>query len=289
MKLSHDSLFWRKLARFGAAYGPEWWVHYSPPVFGWAAAALLAKERRVVLDNLRRIRGPRSKVEDAVDVARTFSAYAGCLAEVLSNGSKNERMPDATLDGGHNMDEALGHGRGIVLVTMHTAGWETVGPLLSRERPVDILMVMAREPNAAARELQDEARMASGLGVAHVDNDPLASLKLLQHLRKARGVVGIQLDRAPPGIRTRPVTLFGKSAQLPEGPLRLAAISGAPILPLFCARTGYRRYMIDARPPFMMRRRPSDSELDAAAQRLADEMTRFLSAHPTQWFNFRHT
>src|SRR5262249_14363084 len=131
--LRHDSLFWRKLARLGAAHGPEWWIRYSPAFFGCAAALIVPRARRAVLHNLRRIHGgPRPRVREAMDVARTFASYAGCLAEVLSNGSKNERLPDAALFGEHHLDAALAYNRGIVLTTMHTAGWETVGPLLSR-------------------------------------------------------------------------------------------------------------------------------------------------------------
>ncbi len=147
-------------------------------------------------------------------------------------------------------------------------------------------MVMAREPNEQARALQDNARLAAGgVKVTHIGEDPLAPLGLLHHLRKG-GVVALQLDRTPPGIRARDVTLFDAPGKLPEGPLRLASLSGAPILPIFCARRGYRDYAIDVRPPITLPRRPSNAEMKAAAQRLADEMTRFLRLHPTQWFHF---
>src|SRR3954463_13845422 len=82
---AHEALFWRRLAHWGASRGPEWWVRYSPPVFGCAAAALVPSARQAVLRNLRRIRGPASAATDARDVLATFSNYASCLAEVLSN------------------------------------------------------------------------------------------------------------------------------------------------------------------------------------------------------------
>ena len=98
--------------------------------------------------------------------------------------------------------------------------------------------------------------------------------------------MALQLDRVPPGMKVRRVMLMGSPGAIPEGPLRLAAASGAPIFPLFSARTGYREYLIDARRPIFLPRRPSESELDAVAQTLADELGRFLRAHPTQWFDF---
>jgi KDO2-lipid IV(A) lauroyltransferase len=147
-------------------------------------------------------------------------------------------------------------------------------------------MVMAPEADARAMQVQDAAREAIGLRVAHVGDDPLASLDLLRELRRG-AIVAIQIDRAPPGMRTRAVSLLDAPGAIPEGPLRLAAASGAPLLPLFCARTGYRAYVIDVRAPVPVPRRPSDAELDAIAQTLADEMGRFLRKHPTQWFHFR--
>jgi KDO2-lipid IV(A) lauroyltransferase len=88
-------------------------------------------------------------------------------------------------------------------------------------------------------------------------------------------------------MRTRAVTLLGAPGAVPEGPLRLASAAGAPILPIFCARSGYRRYRVDVRPPVFLPRRPTERELDEAAQMLASELGRFLQAYPTQWFDFR--
>ncbi len=121
--------------------------------------------------------------------------------------------------------------------------------------------------------------------VAHVGDDPLEALPLLRHLRGG-GAVALQIDRAPPGVRTRAVRMFGGPAVVPEGPLRLAALTGAPIVPIFCARVGYRRYVVTAGASLTLARGAGDAELDAAAQHLADAMQDFVRAHPTDWFAF---
>lgn len=285
--LAHDGLFWRKLAHLGASRAPEWWVRYSPPLFGWAAAAMVPEARRAVRANLRRIRGPASPWREAVDVLDTFSSYACCLAEVLSNGSKNARDPAAAVHGAQHVYRVLRERRGFIIATAHTAGWEIVGPLLFREESLQILMVMEPERNESARRIHDEARTGTGaLLIAHVGHDPLASLPLLNHLRGG-GVVALQVDRAPPGMKTRAVSLFGRPAALPEGPIRLAQLTGAPILPIFSARDGYRRYVVEISPPITVPRRATEAEKDAAVGAIADAMERFLRSHPTQWFHFR--
>jgi KDO2-lipid IV(A) lauroyltransferase len=58
-----------------------------------------------------------------------------------------------------------------------------------------------------------------------------------------------------------------------------------PIVPLFCARLGFRRYLIELCEPVWVKTR-DPAELDAAAQRIADAMVRFVRAHPTQWLHF---
>jgi len=282
--LAHDGLFWRKIAAWGAQQGPEWLVKHSPAFFGLAAAVLVPSARRKVVANLRRIHGEASSLREVVETGKTFTTYAGCLAEVLSNGSKNARVPEAELIGRERVLEAAALKKGIVVVTIHTGGWETVGPFFSFIG-LKVMMVMEPERDPRARELQDEARRAAGLLVAHVGSDPLDSLPLLRHLQTG-GVVALQVDRLPPGIRTEPVRLLGAPGEIPLGPLRLAQLSGAPLVPIFCSRVGYRNYRLEASPPIFLTRRASREEINEAAQKVADAVTAFLRVHPTQWFHF---
>jgi phosphatidylinositol dimannoside acyltransferase len=73
---------------------------------------------------------------------------------------------------------------------------------------------------------------------------------------------------------------------MPEGPLRLAQVSGAPILPVFCARVGYRKYVVELYESRLVPRRATEADLDAVAQYLAGCLADFLRSHPTQWFHF---
>lgn len=285
-RLSLDGSFWRRMARLGSAHGPEWFVRYGPPLIGVVACGLAGEQRRAVVENLRRVRGERGAARDTVDAARTFASYASCLAEILGAGSARGRLPEAVIWGEHHVLDAVGQGRGVLFATAHTSGWETVGPLLSRDHGLRVLIAEAAERDSEARAIQDEARRAHGLLVAHVGDDPLAVLPLVRHLREG-GVVALQIDRVPPRLRARPVRLFDAPARMPEGPLRLAMLTGAPLVPVFAARTGYRRYVVEARAPIRLPRAAGDAELDAAAQLLADALQEFLRAHPTEWFHFR--
>jgi KDO2-lipid IV(A) lauroyltransferase len=250
------------------------------------AAACVPPARQAIARNLRRVRGEASPLRDAVDVGRTFAAYAACLAEALSFGEKRRTLPRATIYGEPNILAAMARRRGIIFATAHTGGWEAVGPLLSRDHNLDVMLVMEAERDEAARRLHDEAREARGHKVVHVGADPLASLPLLRHLR-AGGVVALQMDRKPQGMRTRAVKLFGNPDGMPEGALRLSQLTGAPIVPMFAARTGYCEYFVKVFSPIVVARDATEAELDASAQKIADAMTAFVRARPTQWFHFR--
>jgi phosphatidylinositol dimannoside acyltransferase len=284
-ELSIDGSVWRRLASWGASRGPEWFVRYAPPVIGVAAWAIAGTERRTLTENLRRVRGRRSAVRDTVDAARTFARYASCLTEILGAGSGRGGLPRAVVWGELHVLDAMAEGRGVVFVTAHTAGWETVGPLLSRDHGRRVMIAMRAERDARARGIQDAAREAHGLVVAHVGDDPLAALPLISHLREG-GIVALQIDRAPAGMRTRTVTMFGGPGRMPEGPLRLAAMTGAPVVPVFAARMGHRSYRVQAHAPIRLPRGAGAVELDVAAQRVAESLEAFVREHPTQWFHF---
>jgi lauroyl/myristoyl acyltransferase len=275
---------WRSLARFGATRMPEWFVRASPPAFGLIVWALARGPRRIVADNLRVLRPSRGPIADAIDVARTFTSYAACVTEVLRGAPKGDQ-PQAIVRGDGHLDLALAEGKGVVLVTAHTAGWEFAGRLLMQDRGLRVMIVERPERDPVARAIQDQAREEQGLLVAHAGDDPLAVLPLLRHLRGG-GVVALQIDRVPPGMRSRRVRLFGQPGQVPEGPLRLAAASGAPVVPVFAARTGHWRYEVVVRPALRLSRGASEAELDGAAQALADALEAFVSLRPTQWFHF---
>jgi KDO2-lipid IV(A) lauroyltransferase len=87
-------------------------------------------------------------------------------------------------------------------------------------------------------------------------------------------------------MRGHKVELFGEPWSIPEGPLTLASVSGAPIVPVFTRRLRFMEYEVVLGQPIELPRRPSVGELDAAARGIAAEMERFVRANPTQWFHF---
>jgi lauroyl/myristoyl acyltransferase len=281
----HDSLLWRRAINAGVSRGPEAFVRLSPPLFGLAFAAALPRYRRVVLRNLRLVHGTRSAAIEALDVARVFSSYASCLTDAFVAGSERGVRVTGECVNDSRVAAAIAEGKGLILTTAHIGGWQIAGLVLSERHHCDLMVVMRPERDPRAQALQDSIRDRIGIKVAHIGTDPLDALPLLAHLQH-KGAVAVQMDRLPEGMRGRMASLFGRPWAVPEGPLRLAALSGAPILPVFSRRLGFMRYEVHIAEPIHLPRRPSSADLDGAARAITGEMEKFVRAHPTQWFHF---
>jgi KDO2-lipid IV(A) lauroyltransferase len=279
----HDSLFWRRAIRSGVVHGPDAFVRYSPPLFGLAFAVALGGARRAVRRNLRLARGPRGALDESAAIARVFACYASCLTDVFAAAEGHPIESRCVHD--ERIAEALARGRGVIVATAHTGGWQLAGSVLRDGHGARVVVVMQRERDGRAGAVQLRAQERDGVTIHHAGADPLRSLALLEHLRRG-GVVAVQADRAPSGMRAREVELFGRPFLVPEGPLRLAAASGAPIVPAFSRRVGHRRYDILVEPALVVPGRPTAAELDSAARDVARAMERFLRENPTQWFHF---
>ena len=283
--LRPDSAFLRRLAYAGARFGPRFVIEHGPRLFGAAFALALPETRSRVLQNLRRIKGQRGFFREQRDVVETFTSYAACLAESLGIERSDARDTELVVHGEAHLNAALASARGVILVTAHIGPWDCAARLLAKDFAADVVVVMLAEPDEQARRIHDSVRARTGVRVIHVGDHPLDALPLLRHVRNG-GMLAIQLDRAPPGGRFLDVELFGHADRLPEGPFRLAALSGAPIVPIFAHRVGYFRYEFSIEEPIWIGRAASQPELAAAAAAAARSMQAFITRHPTEWFHF---
>ena len=279
--LRHDAEIWRRAARHGAVHGPGAFIRYSPPVFGLGWALALPAFRRRVAAALRAA-GARGT---ALEVASVFSKYALSLTESFAVGSgRNERL-SARIIGDARFQEARALGRGVIVATAHTSGWYAAGPILGSVYEDEVLVVMQHERDSAAEDVQQRTRDELGLQVVHVGADPLAAMPLLAHLRRG-GIVALQMDRVPKGQRAVAVTLAGNPFALPEGPLQLAAASGAPIVVVLGRRLAFLEYEVRVGRCVSVPRRPSRADVEATAQAIAAQIEAFVRESPTDWFHF---
>ena len=275
----------RRWAFLGARYAPSWFVRAAPRVLGTAFALALPRERRRVRESLRWALGARPAFAEGLDLVRTFQDYASCLTESLGAERPEAKQARVVVSGREHIEAALNGGRGAVLVTAHVGPWDAAARLLGAELGVRVALVMEAEPDPGARALHDEVRRRAGVEVFAVGEGPLDALPVLRHVRGG-GVAAFQIDRRAPSGRSLETTLFGRPFFVPEGPFRLAALAGVPLLALFSSRTGYFAYTVEAGPPVECRRPVQEAQLEEAAREVVGRLEAFISRHPTQWFHF---
>ena len=76
---------------------------------------------------------------------------------------------------------------------------------------------------------------------------------------------------------------FGRTVRFPAGPLHIAALTGATVLPFAVVREG-DRYVLEMRPPIEV---PDPDAVDDAGRTLASEFEGLVRRYPDQWYNFR--
>lgn len=278
-----ESAFLRQLAHWGALRGPRDFVRLSPGPIGAAFGLAVPEVRRRVVRNLRRIHGRRRVLRDQLEALETLANYASCFAEAIAS-EREDAEPRVTVHGEARLTAALERG-GVVIVTAHIGPWELTAQQLGRALDAEVMLVMQREPNTEAGELQDYHRSERGLKVLHVGAHPTDALPLIAHLKQG-GVAAMQLDRVPPNGRVLEVPLFGEPFAAPEGPFRLASLSGALIVPVFARRLGFFEYELTIAEPIAIGRRPSADELKRAATQAVGAMQASVRTNPTQWFHF---
>jgi KDO2-lipid IV(A) lauroyltransferase len=220
---------------------------------------------------------------DRAALARSAErAYARFVLEYLrevGRGSPDDPKRNP-LRVGPGVREALDAGRGLVMCTAHVGNWEMGARALARlGRPITIVA----EPQYAPswREGVREAKRTGGMEVVAPDVSPRALARALEK----GAVIGLLVDGA--GFSHGRVTrLAGHDVELPSGPSRLAALSGAVLAGGTCFRVAPDRFVSELAALGGTEHGPvRDADILHAA--VAQWLEELLLAHPGEWCIFR--
>jgi lauroyl/myristoyl acyltransferase len=283
-QLRVDGLWWRKFAMLGSVYGPEWWKRYSPPVIALILFGLIPANRRGAVANMRRVLGTREASVTMPAALRTFVEFANCMTETMEYFGPKPHPVAVDVPEPDLLAEALGAGRGVVVVTGHLGNWDVAAArLLKYGRAVTV--VMAHEANASTREYVRRMRESHDIQVVYSDNSIFSSVHLVRALR-ANHIVAMQLDRTSASARTVDAPFFGTPAGFSAGPFHLARVAGSPILPCFAPRLGVRHYEIRFGRLHEFGGRSRRNHIEAVAREVAHDFEEVVREFPCQWFQF---
>ena len=170
--------------------------------------------------------------------------------------------------------------KGAILVTAHLGTFEAgLAALAGEEKRVHV--VFKRDASPAFETLRARLHHVLGVVEAPIDDGMGSWLSLRDALHRDEVIV-MQGDRAVPGQRSQVVEFLHGHVRLPTGPVRLAMLTGAPIVPVFALPTGKGRYRVELKEPIYALESDGNGVTTTLTQ-LADAIADVVAANPHQW------
>jgi phosphatidylinositol dimannoside acyltransferase len=276
------------------------WARIMPLSAGYAFSDRLgdllywrSREYRLnVIDNLRHVhRGEIGELLLRRQARRVFRASSRNFWDLLriphlnpERFYENIRLPanDWSL-----LDRIRDEGTGCVMVTCHFGAFDVVGQTLFM-RGYDPFTLTA--PTVGDFVYTGVTYLRRSHGAPLEDLSPAAVRRSLRVLRRG-GFVGLVADRDFTDSG-EPVIFFGTETTLPSGPIRLARVSGAPIVAVFAVRDDdggrderYAFHILD--PIYVTRTEDEQQDISTGLQRLAHVFEENIIKAPDQWVMFQ--
>lgn len=205
--------------------------------------------------------------------------------------------PRIQITGVENIDIAVAEGRGIVFWACNFSfndlvtkmAWDQLNLKVSHfSRPVHGFSTTRfgiRYLNAVRRNIEDRYL---GERLMTEPSDTRDAMLRLRHRLESGGIVSFTVgDR---GRRRKTVRFLGGNLTLATGPLHLARLAGAVLLPVMTLRRETGLFTVTIHRPIELPD-SADGEPDygAAVQSYADILEPYVTAHPGQWKGWRFT
>ena len=254
--------------------------------WGDLAYALWKRPRWAALRNYAHILN-RTTDDPIVECAARacFRHFALYIAEMLhvQGWDTDTVLARLEVEGAENFDEAERLGRGIIFVSAHMGSAE-IAATVAVLRGYKITAVTEHLRPRFVMEWAVACRERMGITLLPVERAGIRLLRSLRRKEMVAFVIDAEIERGG-GI---PVTFFGRETVFPEGPARLARLSGAPIVFAAAARLPGGRFRVHVEPPVLSNRDLKAAE-DARCltQRLAAMFERYVRRYPGQWYAFR--
>lgn len=257
------------------------------PLFGLAGFMLYLFSRRTratVAANMRIVLGPQ------IDESQVQQVTREAFRNLLWNYYDLFHLPAFTseairrrlqIEGVEHLEQALARGKGAIMVGLHFGNTEVLMQVPLLYPHMKFVMLVEKMADARIFDLMRRLRESRGMEMIPIDEP----FKIMRRL-KQNCIVGIAADRdvTHSGMI---FDFFGKPAQLPDGPVRLALRMGTPIIPAFGWRETNGRFQVKVLPPLAMQHTGSfDHDVRVNMGRLLKVFEEIIRARPGQWMAF---
>jgi KDO2-lipid IV(A) lauroyltransferase len=245
---------------------------------------LVPKKRRIALFNLDLAFGGKlSPVSKEILTRRMFKNLGRSFAEVVcidKLGREDAASMVAPKDR-KAIEEALGRGRGILVLTAHFGNWGLLSSVFARlGYKVNVLTKPVKDP--VVNDFWRSRLEATGMRLLTRED---AMKKMLACLRKNEAVA-LVLDQNRPSGQGVFVDFFGTKASTISALAILAMMSKAPVIPVFLIRGGREpwHHRMECRAPLEFEYPPDGSDAVVFnTQRYTKIIEEVVRRHPEQW------
>ena len=252
------------------------------PLVGMVAPGVRASTRLNARRIFSRELSGREQREFTRKVVSSFYSFITDLA-LVSRRAGDVGLADDLIGNVYGEEEYLAarsRRRGAVLVTAHFGSFEAGLFALRRVEPV-VHVVFKRDETVEFERMRSALRRSLGVREAPID-DGLGTWLGLRDALLRDEVVVLQGDRAVAGQQSAVVPFLGGSLRIPTGPVRLAALTGSPIVPVFAIRRADGRHDIHLAAPIEPTQ-PTRTGSSAALCAVAKSIEQVVAKHPDQW------
>lgn len=258
--------------------------NFCAATLGKLGFKLAKRHRRIAIDNLTTAFG-KEKSEDEIRILAQ-EAFVSMVRMIFEIGW-SLRLPESqyprhfTYSGLDNYHRAEAGGRGVLLLGAHFGNWELY-PLVAHMAGVPIKIVY-RPLDAQFMDLYiKDLRTRFGAGTISTRGGAMA--QIYKSLRRG-DAVGLLMDQGADFDNGVFVDFFNRRAATNVGMAILALKSGAPVVPLFLARTGNDRFHAEFGPALpLIKTGDRTKDIEANTQQYNVTIEAYARRYPDQWF-----
>ncbi len=247
-------------------------LRHAPPRFsaavldamGWVNFVVVPGNRAIYTSRVVRGRDELAESWDDKAVARRYASglvHWRSRDRLLDGLSDEDAVARFSVSGRDHLDGPYASKRGVILLGNHFGTHLHPSHWLFRERyPLRLFM---ERPRNVSKYLTDQFQTSGSLGqeklfISRRSSPTEAAGSILRAMRilKAGMVLQIAGDVRWHGSHTTPADFLGSTHLFSTTWVVLAAMTGAPVVPVFCRPDGRGRYLVDFQPSFRV---PADA------------------------------
>lgn len=251
--------------------------------FGGIAYYILPKYRNIALDNLRlAFRGEKDD-EELRRIAKNSFANLGITAVECINLRRFNKETVKQIIPGEDyriLKEVLSKGHGAIVLVGHFGNWEMTA-VCAVAHGIQVSLIGKRIYYPPYDRYLVSLRANKGVKTIYRD-DPNVLRKSLEVL-KSNSVLGIAADQDVADTSSVFVNFFGRPAYTPTGPVVIAMLSGAPIVPAVSVREKGRLRLIVKEPIYVEKSGKKKEDILKYTQQWSGILEEIIRQYPDHW------